>query len=401
MGIVRVALSAEDGAGRRLTVALVAGEASGDLLGSQLLLALQKLAPGIDFVGIGGPRMASAGMDVWFPMEKLAVRGYVEVLRQFPEILAIRRKLRRRLLAQPPALFIGIDAPDFNLSLERDLRANRVPTVHYVSPSIWMWRGRRMNLIRRAVSKMLTVFPFEAPLYQKAGVDVEYVGHPLADMLGQAPNRAEAREILKLRAHEPVIALLPGSRQSELRHMADLFVRTARAIHERSPRATFVVPLQSRETRDLFETALYAGDGAGLPLTMLFGHAHEALAAADVALVASGTATLEAMLLRCPLVITYRMPDLSYRILRAKKKYLPYYGLPNILAGEFVTPEILQHDATPQNLCQAVLNLLQDEVVRGRLERKFGAIGATLEQGAARRAALAILPMLGLRRDAA
>jgi lipid-A-disaccharide synthase len=387
-----VALSAEH-ATRRRTVGIVAGEASGDLLGSQLIRALQELAPELRFTGIGGPRMEAAGMEILFPLEKLAVRGYLEVARHFFEIVGIRRRLRRRFVANPPDVFIGIDAPDFNLDLELSLKAHGIPTIHYVSPAIWMWRKRRIHKIKQAVSKMLTLFPFEAPLYRQAGVDVAFVGHPLTDMLDRVPGRAAAREQLRLSLSAPIIALLPGSRQSELEHMADLFVQTAKQISDRLPQALFLVPLVTRETRARFEIALYRNQAEDLPLTILFGHAPDAMSAADVVLVASGTATLEAALLGKPMVITYKMPAVSYWLLQGRG-YLPYYGLPNILAGEFVVPEIIQDDATPQNLSQALLNLLGDEAVRNRLERKFSMLSASLQRGAARQAALAVLPLL-------
>ena len=374
-------------------VGIVAGEASGDLLGSQLIGALREILPQVHFTGIGGPRMQSAGMEVLFPLEKLAVRGYLEVARHFVEILGIRRRLRRRFIANPPDVFIGIDAPDFNLGLERSLKAHGIPTVHYVSPAIWMWRKERIHGIKRAVSKMLTLFPFEVSLYRQAGIDVAFVGHPLTDILDQVPGRTAAREQLRLPASATVIALLPGSRQSELEHMADLFVQTAKAISECAPQTLFLVPLVTRETRAMFEAALYRNQAGDLPLTVLFGHAQDAMAASDVVLAASGTATLEAALLGRPMVITYKMPAASHWLLRGKG-YLPYYGLPNILAGEFVVPEIIQDDATPQNLSQALLNLLGDQAVRSRLERKFAAMSASLQRGAARRAALAILPLL-------
>jgi lipid-A-disaccharide synthase len=387
-----VALSAERET-RRRTVGIVAGETSGDLLGGQLIMALREFMPQLDFIGIGGPRMEAAGMEVLFPLEKLAVRGYLEVLRHFIEIAGIRRRLRRRFIANPPDVFIGIDAPDFNLDLELSLKAHGIPTVHYVSPAIWMWRKRRIHKIKRAVTRMLALFPFEVPLYRQAGVDVAFVGHPLADLLDRAPRRAAAREQLKLPLSAPVIALLPGSRRSELEHMADLFIQTAKQISERVPQTLFLVPLATRETRAMFETALYRNQAADLPLTMLFGHAHDAMSAADAVLVASGTATLEAALLGKPMVITYKMPAASHWLLQGKG-YLPYYGLPNILAGEFVVPEIIQDDATPQNLCQALLNLLGDESVRTRLARRFSAMSASLQRGAARQAALAVLPLL-------
>jgi lipid-A-disaccharide synthase len=387
-----VASSAEP-AGRPRTIAIVAGEASGDLLGSQLILALREHLPALNVVGIGGPRMEAAGMDVWFPLEKLAVRGYFEVLRHYFEIVGIRRKLRRRLFKTRPDVFIGIDAPDFNLDLERGLKARGIPTVHYVSPAIWMWRRERLGKIKRAVSRMLTLFPFEADIYRDAGVDVAFVGHPLADMLDHIPRDDAARDQLRLPPASPVVALLPGSRQGELKYMADLFIRTAKLIHARLPHAVFLVPLTTRETRVMFETALYHNDAEELPLTIMFGHAQEAMAAADVVLVASGTATLEAALLCKPMVITYKMPPATYWLLQGKG-YLPYYGLPNILAREFVVPEFIQDDATPQNLSQALLNLLADVATRDRIAARFAAMSASLHRGAARQAALAVLPML-------
>ena len=385
--------SSAEPAGRPRTIAIVAGEASGDLLGSQLILALREHLPALNVVGIGGPRMEAAGMDVWFPLEKLAVRGYFEVLKHYLEIVGIRRKLRRRLLKTRPDVFIGVDAPDFNLELERGLKARGIPTVHYVSPAIWMWRRERLGKIKRAVSRMLTLFPFEADIYRDAGVDVAFVGHPLADMLDQIPRDDAARDQLRLPPASPVVALLPGSRQSELKYMADLFIRTAKLIHARLPHAVFLVPLTTRQTRVMFETALYNNDAEELPLTIMFGHAQEAMAAADVVLVASGTATLEAALLCKPMVITYKMPPATYWLLQGKG-YLPYYGLPNILAREFVVPEFIQDDATPQNLSQALLNLLADVATRDRIAARFAAMSASLHRGAARQAALAVLPML-------
>jgi len=374
-------------------VALVAGEASGDLLGSHLLMALRERVPGLEAYGIGGPKMQSAGLESWYPMEWFAVRGYVEVLKSLPKLLRVRRELKRRLLADPPDLFIGIDAPDFNLSLEVALRNAGIPTVHYVSPSIWAWRGERIHKIKRAVSKILALFPFEAPIYEKAGVPVAYVGHPLADELPERPDRDAAREQMRLSSKQTVIALLPGSRQSEVRQMGELFVATAKLVAAQVPNAHFLVPLLSRQTRLIFEEAIYHQQGEELPLTILFGHAHMAMVASDVVLVASGTATLEAALLKRAMVITYRMPRLSAWIMKGKN-YLPYVGLPNILANQWVVPEILLDDATPENLAQALVNQLQDKEVRNRLERCFLGIHRSLRQGTAARAVDAILPML-------
>ena len=376
-----------------MKVGIVAGEASGDLLGAHMVKALKNRVPGVEFVGIGGPKMQAAGVNSLFPMEKLAVRGYVEVLRHYREIVKIRHKLLRHFVENPPDVFIGVDAPDFNLDLETKLKKRGIPTVHYVSPSIWAWRGERIHKIARAVSHMLVLFPFEKKLYDAAGIPATYVGHPSADMLPEQPNRIAAREQMRLSQNDPVIALLPGSRQSEVRYMAKLFVQTASMIAAVSPNVHFLVPLLSRETRNLFETELYRAGGGDLPLTILFGHAHAAMTAADAVLVASGTATLEAALLKCPMVITYKMPPLTWRMMR-RKKYLPYVGLPNILAGRFIVPELLQDDATPENLSQAMLNLVNDGPVRGKLTRAFSRLHFDLKQNTAERAVDAILPFL-------
>ena len=376
-----------------MKVGIVAGEASGDLLGAHLVKALKNRVPGVEFVGIGGPKMQAAGVTSLFPMEKLAVRGYIEVLRHYRGIVKIRLKLLRHFVENPPDVFIGVDAPDFNLDLELGLKKKGIPTVHYVSPSIWAWRGERIHKIARAVSHVLVLFPFEKKIYDAAGIPATYVGHPSADVLPEQPNRIAAREQLRLSRSDHVIALLPGSRQSEVRYMADLFVQTARRIAAASPNVHFLVPLLSRETRNIFETELYRAGGGDLPLTILFGHAHDAMTAADAVLVASGTATLEAALLKCPMVITYKMSPLTWRMMQ-RKKYLPYVGLPNILAGRFIVPELLQDDATPENLSQAVLNLVNDGLVRAKLTRAFSVLHRDLKQNAAERAVDAILPFL-------
>ena len=379
--------------GRRIRVALMAGEASGDLLGSHLLAALKERLPGMEAFGIGGPRMQSEGLQSWYPMEWFAVRGYVEVLRSLPKLLRVRREFKRRLLADPPDLFIGIDAPDFNIDLELALRSAGITTVHYVSPSIWAWRMERIHKIKRAVSKVLALFPFEPAIYEQAGVPVAYVGHPLADGFPEIPDRAAAREQMRISPKRTVVAILPGSRQSEVREMGQLFIATARLVAKQIPDAIFLVPLVSRETRNIFEEAIYFQQAEELPITILFGHAHMAMIAADAVLVASGTATLEAALLKRPMVISYRMPRLSAWIMRRKGR-IPYVGLPNILAGEFVVPELLQEDATAENLAQVLCNQLQDKEVRRRLENRFLAMHRTLRQDTATRAVEAILPLL-------
>jgi len=374
-------------------IAMVAGEASGDLLASHLIQAIRAKLPGAVFYGIGGPKMAAQGFDVWYPLEKLAVLGYVEALKHYREISGIRSQLRRRLLADQPDVFIGIDAPDFNLALEKNLKQRGIATVHYVSPSIWAWRGERIHKIGAAVSRILALFPFEPPLYVKQGIPVSYVGHPLADMLPLEDGRAAARELLELSPAQPIFALLPGSRQSELQYMADTFIETARAIHQELPEALFLVPLATRETRLMFETALYRCNARELPIRLLFGHAHEAMMASDAVLVASGTATLEAALLKRPMVIAYKMAPWSYRMMK-RMGYLPYVGLPNVLAGKFVVPEFIQDDATPENLAQALLNIYADQETSERIREVFRGIHLQLKQDTAEKAASAILDCL-------
>lgn len=376
-----------------LTIGMVAGEPSGDTLGAHLIAALREHLPQARFTGIGGPKMQAAGFETMFPMERLAVLGIVEVLRHFPELLRIRRRLAGHFLREPPRVFIGIDSPDFNLDLELKLKSAGIPTVHYVGPTIWAWRRGRINKIRRAVSKVLVLFPFEPPLYERAKVPVAFVGHPLADMLARLPAASIVREQLRLPASARIVTLLPGSRVSELRCMADLFVATAHRISEAVPEVLFLAPFVNRETRELFEAALYGTEQRKLNVQMLFGHAHEAMAAADVVLATSGTATLEAALLRRPLVITYKVAPLTAFIHRMQT-YLPYVGMPNILAGEFVAPEFLQDEATAENLAQAVTNLLFDATVRQRVEQKFAGMLAQLRQDTASRAAQEILPLV-------
>lgn len=376
-----------------LRIAMVAGEASGDLLASHLISTLKTKLPGTVFYGIGGPKMLGQGFDVWHPLEKLAVRGYVEVLKHYREISGIRSDLKRRLLAAPPDVFIGVDAPDFNLGLEKTLKRHGIPTIHYVSPSIWAWRGERIHKINAAVSRVLALFPFEPPLYEKQGIPVTYVGHPLADMLPLADGRKGARELFSLSEQQPVFALLPGSRQSELQYMAGTFIETAREIRKKLPDALFLAPLATRETRLLFETALYRLNAKDLSIRMLFGHAHEAMMAADAVLVASGTATLEAALLKRPMAIAYKMAPLSYRLMQ-RMNYLPYVGLPNILADKFVVPEFVQDDATPENLAQALLNLYADKICSTRIREVFSGIHLQLKQNTAEKAAAVVLDFL-------
>ena len=376
-----------------LKIALVAGEASGDLLAAHLISALKRRIPDANFYGVGGPKMQAQGFDAIYPAEKLAVRGYAEVLRHFREISGIRRTLLKQLLQDPPDVFIGVDAPDFNLWLEKQLKRAGIPAIHFVSPSVWAWRGGRIRHIAESVTRILALFPFEPPIYEQAGIPVTYVGHPLADMIPLHVNRKEVREQLELGDESPVFALLPGSRQSELQYMAETFIETGKLLLQRFPRALFLVPLVSRETRDLFEAALWKLGAQEMPFKRLFGHAQEAMAAADAVLVASGTATLEAALIKRPMVIAYKMSPWSWRLMR-RMRYQPWVGLPNILAGRFVVPEFLQDEATPENLAQALGNLVGDAKVASRIEDAFTQIHQLLKQDTAEKAATAILSHL-------
>lgn len=379
-----------------LRIAMVAGEASSDLLASHLIKALQRHLPDAEFYGIGGPKMQAVGFKALWPAEKLAVHGYVDALRHYRELSGIRRDLLRRLLADRPAAFIGVDAPDFSLWLERRLKDRGIPAIHFVSPSIWAWRKGRVKGIARSVSHMLCLFPFEPALYQAAGVPVSYVGHPLADVFPLEPDRLAAREMLQLPVDKPVFAFLPGSRQSEVRNLADTYIATAALLHERHPEARFLVPLATRETRLLFEEALRRHVHTHLPIRILFGHAVDAMIAADVVLVASGTATLEAALLKRPMVITYKIGKWSYRLMK-RMAYLPWVGLPNVLANREVVPEILQDAATPQALADALDGWLTDGERVTALTRTFTEMHHVLRQDTAAKAAAAILPCLGSR----
>ena len=376
-----------------IRIAIVAGETSGDLLAGHLIQALQAKLPNAVFFGIGGGKMIAQGFQTWYPLEKLAVRGYVEVLRHYREISAIRKELMKRLLADPPDVFIGVDAPDFNLALEKALKNHGVPSIHYVGPSIWAWRGQRIHKIGASVSRILALFPFEPAIYEKQGIPVSYVGHPLADILPLEDGRAKARELLGVPPQQAVFALLPGSRQSELQYMAKTFVATAQEINRQLPDALFLVPLATRETRLIFETALYECGARDVPIRMLFGHSHDAMMASDAVLVASGTATLEAALLKRPMAIVYKMAPMTHRLMR-RMGYLPYVGLPNILAGRFVVPEFIQDDATPENLAQALVNFYADKKTCAAIRAVFHDMHLQLRQNTAEKAAQAIINSL-------
>lgn len=379
---------------RPLRIALIVGEASGDVLGASLIQALAARHPDAEFFGIGGPKMIAAGLVSAYDQEKLAVRGAVEVLKHLPEILKIRRGILAQLAAWKPDVMVGIDAPDFNLPIEKRLKARGIPTVHYVSPTVWAWRRGRAKRIVAAVNQLLCLFPFEPACYKGQGLEPVFIGHPLADEISPEIDRKQQRSALNLPEASPLITLMPGSRQSELEFHAQLFVETANRIAAELPEALFVVPLATPATRDRFEAALQAFGAKHLRVRILFGHARDALAASDLALVCSGTATLEAALLRCPMIITYRISALSAWIYR-KMRYLPWVGLPNILLGRLLVPELLQDDATPDNLANAMIDLWRSPAQRAEMAREFAAIHQKLRQDSAARAADAVLACIG------
>jgi lipid-A-disaccharide synthase len=377
-----------------LRVAMVAGEASGDLLGSLLLEGLQQRWPMVQTFGIGGPQLLRRGFDVWWPADKLAVRGYVEVLRHYREIVGIRKQLLQRLLDNPPDVFIGIDAPDFNLELETQLKARGVKTVHFVSPSIWAWRAERVEKIRHAVDHVLCIFPFEKALYDKAGIPATYVGHPLASVIPMQPDRAGARAALGLGADDTVVAVLPGSRASEVKYLSEVFFKALALISIARPAIKFIVPCAPGLMHAVRRHAVRAG--VNDKLRLLEGQSHAALAACDLTLIASGTATLEAALFKRPMVIAYNMHWLSWQMMK-RKKLQPWVGLPNILCSEFVVPEFLQDAATPQALAQSVLDWLTQPEKIHALEHRFTALHAELQRDTASLASHAIAQVISVK----
>ena len=394
-------------------LAMVAGEASGDLLAGHLLDALKGRWPGLQAAGIGGAEMAARGFQPWWPMDRLAVRGYLEVLPRLPELLRMRRQLGDRLLAERPDLFIGVDAPDFNFDLEARLKAGGIKTLHFVSPSFWAWRPEKLRKLKQAADHVLCLFPFEPALLAEASVPATYVGHPLASALPLQPDRRAARQALGLNADAPVVALLPGSRAAEIEHLGFRFFRAAALIQQAQPAIEFIVPTVPQRLPQV--QALARQSGLGDAVRVLHGQSHAALTACDVTLIASGTATLEAALLQRPMVIAYAMPALSFRLMRAKRR-LPWVGLPNILCAPpqwlrppagmspreaadrpdapFVVPEFLQDAATPEALARAVLDWLAAPEKMAATEARFAALHHELRRDTARLATDAIDTLL-------
>ena len=374
------------------SIAMVAGETSGDLLGANLLSALRPQLPDTLMHGIGGPQMAKYDFVSNWPMEKLSVNGLFEVLAHYREIKGIHNHLRDHLLAQRPDVFIGIDSPEFNLSLELALKKAGIRTVHFVSPSVWAWRSGRIRKISEAVSRILVLFPFEEEIYRKAGIPVTYVGHPLAESIPMRPDMDAARTSLGLDREKPVITIMPGSRMSELKYNSLAFVESAKILLQRDPTIQFVIPMAGDEQLKYFTRLVTDAHLEDLPLQIVRGHSHAAITAADAVLVASGTATLEVALFKKPMVIAYKLMRATWEIARHIVK--PPVGLPNILAGEMIVPELLQNAATGQALADALWFQLTDQANRQRLEERFIAMHYSLLRNTAQTSADAILEVM-------
>ena len=378
-----------------LRVGLVAGEASGDLLGAGMIEAIRERHPDAVFEGVAGPRMRAAGCDTWEKSEAVSVMGLAEVLGHLPRLLKLRRHLVERFRGDPPDVFVGIDAPDFNLGLERQLRRSGIPTTHYVSPTVWAWRASRLKTISRSTDLVLCVFPFEKDYYDENGIRAEFVGHPLADEIPLHPDNEAARRQLGLNGSNRLIAVLPGSRQGEVRHLGADFAGAIAWLHAQRNDTRFVVPLANEEVRRSFEAAL-AANAPGVPVMLLDGQSREAMAAADAVLLASGTASLEAALLKRPMVVAYRVSALTmwllntFRMIKVRR-----FALPNLLADKYLVPEFLQGQVTPESLGSALLEELNDDLERAAMVQAFETIHVNLRRDASQRAAEAVLKLIG------
>ncbi|WP_039911933.1 lipid-A-disaccharide synthase [Cellvibrio mixtus] len=372
-------------------IGIVVGEASGDILGAALMHELRKHFPNAEFSGIGGPRMLAEGFHSYFPQDRLAVMGLIEPLKRLPELLRIRKFLREHFIANPPAVFIGIDSPDFTIPLEASLKEKGIKTVHYVSPSVWAWRQKRIFKIARSVDLMLTLLPFEAKFYQAHNVPVEFVGHHLADEIPMQVDKVAARKMLGLPEEGRIVALLPGSRSSEVERMGDLFMRTAVYCLEQDPSLHFVIPAANSDRYRQLHIEL--NDYVDFPIELVHGHSHEAMAAADVVLLASGTVTLEALLLKKPMVVAYKLAPLSHLILSWLVK-TPWISLPNLLAQKMLVPELIQDKATPEALSSAVMNYFENPDQAQQLSDTFATMHNELKRDASARAADAIVKLI-------
>lgn len=378
-------------------IAMIAGEASGDILGASLIGALQESLPTARFAGIGGKQMLARGFHSVCPMDWLSVNGYVEVLRRLPKLLRLRRQLIRELIEARPDVVVGIDAPDFNLALEKACRKAGIPVIHYVSPSVWAWRRKRIFTVQQAADHVLCLFPMEPPLYEAIGMPATFVGHPLADQIDLHVDKAEARKLLKLPLGIAVVAMLPGSRQSEIRRIAPIMIAAARLLLIDRPDMRFIVPLATRESHNLFQQILFEEQAQDLPIVIMYGRAQDAMAASDVVLCKSGTATLETALMKRPMVITYKVAALTAWLMR-RKSYLSWVGLPNVLAGETLVPEFIQERATPGNLAEAVALWLDSPEATAALCQRFEGMHHVLRQGAGQRAAEVVMRLMAERR---
>jgi lipid-A-disaccharide synthase len=385
--------SAQAGQERPLRIGIIAGETSGDLLGARLMRAIRRHLPDVYIEGIGGPEMQAEGCNSLFPMERLSVLGLTEILSHYFDLRRLRKQIITHFLANPPDMFIGVDSPGFNLGVEEQLRRAGIATVHYVSPQVWAWRTWRVKKIKRAVDRILVLFPFEQGFYAKHGVEATFVGHPLADEIHGDDDPLPHRDRLKLDLNRPTVALLPGSRVSELEALADLFVETCQWLIARHPQLQFIIPFVNRRTQVLFEEAIRRHQAWDLPITRFHGHSREVMAAADVVLLASGTATLEAMLVRRLMVVTYRVSRLSYWLMRVFS-HISLYAMPNNLAGRHLVPEFLQNDATPENLGAAVERYLGRPLYAREALKAFEKLAERLRGNASEQAAQAVLEVL-------
>lgn len=376
-------------------IAIVAGEASGDLLGARLITALRDRFPDVRFEGVAGPQMLEAGCEALFHTEQLAVMGLVEILKDLPRLMSVRRELRKRWAKDPPDCLIGVDSPDFNLRLERSLRDNRVPTVHYVSPTVWAWRPGRVRTVARSTNLLLCLFPFEPAYYDDTRVTAAYVGHPLADEIPLETDVAAAREAVGVDPSRSLVGLLPGSRLSEVQRLGPLFAQTAQRLAEVRPELGFVAPMANGGIHRLFRQQL-AESAPDVPVTLLDGRSREAMAASDAVLLASGTASLEAMLLKRPMVVAYRLATVTHFIIKGLGLLrLDRYALPNLLAGRDLVPEYMQREARPERLATAVLEMLDlSPERRSELNDAFRDLHLELRLDSSRRAADEIVRLL-------